>query len=79
MQFIDALLQSPTATVVRPGERHWDLFRPLCIEGNATGDRVPDAYLAALAIEHGCELVTFDRGFGRYPGLRWSAPAMLSG
>lgn len=35
------------------------------------GSLVPDAHLAALAIESAAELVTFDRGFGRYPGLRW--------
>ena len=35
------------------------------------GNLVPDAYLAALALEQGAELVTLDRGFGRYPRLRW--------
>lgn len=36
--------------------------------------RVPDAHLAALAIEHGLTLCTADRGFGRFPGLRWESP-----
>jgi hypothetical protein len=35
---------------------------------------VPDAYFAALAIESGNEWVTADRGYGRYPGLRWRHP-----
>ena len=35
-----------------------------------TGNRLPDGYHAALAIEHGCEWVTLDRGFAVYPGLR---------
>jgi predicted nucleic acid-binding protein len=35
---------------------------------------VPDAYLAALALESGSQWVTTDRGFARYPGLRWAHP-----
>lgn len=61
-----------------PGPRHWGIFTGLCRAADARGDRIPDAYLAALAIEHGCDLVTFDRGFGRYPGLRWSVPVAPS-
>ncbi|MEX0782054.1 MAG: type II toxin-antitoxin system VapC family toxin [Dehalococcoidia bacterium] len=64
---------------LNPGPRHWDIFVRLCRAADARGDRIPDAYLAALAIEHGCELATFDRGFGRYPGLRWSVPRIPSG
>jgi predicted nucleic acid-binding protein len=43
----------------------------LCRELGLRGNLVPDAYLAALALEQRAELVTFDRGFGRYPRLRW--------
>jgi len=35
---------------------------------------VTDAYIAALAIEHVCELVTTDSDFARFPGLRWCHP-----
>ena len=59
---------------INPGPRHWDIFMSLCRAADARGDRISDAHLAALAIEHGCVLATFDRGFGRYPGLRWSTP-----
>jgi predicted peptidase len=38
------------------------------------GPLVTDAYVAALAIEHGCELVTTDSEFARFPGLRWRHP-----
>ena len=58
-----------------PGPRHWAIFERLCRESNARGNLVPDAFLAAVAIEHDCELITFDRGFRRYTGLRVSAPA----
>lgn len=43
----------------------------LCRRAHASGDRIPDAWLAALALEHRATLVTADRGFARYPGLPW--------
>ena len=64
----------PGCVALRPGARHWDIFADLCRAAGATGNVIPDAYQAALAIEHGCEFVTTDRGFGRFPGLRWRHP-----
>lgn len=72
--FIDQLRMQPHCLTVQPGERHWDIFVELCRKGNARGALVSDAYLAATAIEMGAELVTVDRGFGRWPGLRWRHP-----
>ncbi len=74
LAFCDALRGQPNAVPVVPGPRHWDIFRRLCLDGNAKGNLAPDAYLAALAIEHGCELITTDRDFARFPGLRWRHP-----
>ena len=74
LQFAEQLRARPNCLVVVPGERHWDLFIDLCRSGNARGGLVSDAYLAAIAIEIGGELVTADRGFGRWPGLRWRHP-----
>lgn len=59
---------------VRPGPRHWDIFVDLSRGTGARGNLVPDAYFAALAIESGNEWVTMDRGFARFPGLRWRRP-----
>lgn len=59
---------------VLPGSRHWAVFLRLCRDSGARGNLVPDAYIAALAIESGCELVTSDRDFARFPGLRWRHP-----
>lgn len=75
LRFCEQLITAPQAVTIRPGPRHWEIFTRLCRETNATANHVPDAYLAALAIEHGCEWITADRGFGRYPGLRWRDPA----
>ena len=70
LDYIDALLDPP-AEVITAGVGHWARFAGLCRELNLRGNLVPDAYLAALALEQRAELVTFDRGFGRYPRLRW--------
>ena len=68
--FVDALLAQPASVSLRPGSGHWRIFRGLTATLSLTGNRIPDAYHAALAIEHGCEWVTLDRGFAAYPGLR---------
>ena len=72
--FANALRSAPNAVTVAPGSRHWSLFEQLCRRGDARGNLVSDAYLAALAVESGCELVTTDRDFARFPGLRWRHP-----
>ncbi|MFL5111831.1 MAG: hypothetical protein ACJ8DL_14175, partial [Microvirga sp.] len=48
-RFCDTLLGQPHCQIVEPGERHWDLFRRLCLETNTQGSRVTDAWFAALA------------------------------
>ncbi len=73
-----ALLGSPHCVRVRPGRTHWSIFDRLCRATAATGTLVPDAYLAALAIESGCEWVTADQDFGRFPGLTWRHPLVGS-
>ena len=60
--------------LLTPGERHWDLLQQMLVEGNVRGPGVTDAELAALTIEYSGVLYTTDRGFARYPGLRWVNP-----
>ncbi len=74
LEFAGRLRAHDRAVLVAPGPRHWDIFARLCREADARGNLVPDAHLAALAIERGAELVTLDRGFARFPGLRWRDP-----
>ena len=71
---VSELRAQPTCIVVQPGLRHWDIFERLCRGTGARGNIVADAYLAALAIESGCEWVTTDRDYSRFPGLRWRDP-----
>ena len=68
--FVDALLAQPASVALRPGSGHWRIFHGLATTLRLTGNRVPDAFHAALAMEHGCEWITLDRGFAAYPGLR---------
>lgn len=72
--FVSSIRNSPASVVLRPGPNHWKVFVDLCRQTNARGNTVPDAYHAALAIEHGCEWITADRGFAKFPGLRWRHP-----
>jgi len=68
------LRTTPQAVSITPGPRHWDIFTELCLDARATGNLIPDAYLAAIAIESGCEFVTTDRDFARFTGLSWIDP-----
>jgi uncharacterized protein len=72
--FVSGLRDQPNARQVAPGDRHWSIFCQLCSDSGAKGNLVPDAYLAALAIEQGCEWITLDRDFSRFPGLKWRSP-----
>lgn len=72
--FCDNLLSQPHCEIVEAGERHWSIFQRLCKETRTTGRHVTDAWYAALAIEHGCEWITLDRDFARFPGLKWATP-----
>lgn len=71
---IDTLLESPLVSWAMPGPQHWRLFTDLCRETGARGNVVSDAAIAAVAIEHGATVVTFDRDFRRFPGLRCEFP-----
>jgi uncharacterized protein len=74
-RFCENLPGQPHCKIVEPGERHWGIFRRLCTDTDTCGPRITDAWFAALAIEWGCQWITFDRDFARFPGLRWQLPA----
>lgn len=74
LDFIESFRNLTTVRVVAPGERHWQLFVALCRRVEARGNLIPDAYHAALAMETGCDWVTLDRDFARFPGLKLLHP-----
>jgi uncharacterized protein len=74
LAFADEIRNQPHAQVIGPGAKFWGIFLNLCRHTGSGGKLVPDAYLAALAIEHGCEVITADKDFRRFPGLRFRHP-----
>jgi uncharacterized protein len=74
-EFIESTRGQPEFLAAEPGHRHLDVVRRLCEEGEATGDLVPDAVIAAIAVEHGLVVASFDRDFAR---LR-SVPHVIPG
>lgn len=71
---VDDWLSARNSVVVHPSPRHLDLLRGLLAESGTAANLTSDAHLAALALEHGAEVVTFDRDFARFTGLSWRLP-----
>lgn len=74
LAFAKELRDQPNCTLINPGPRHWEIFCRLCKAAEIKGNLVPDAFLAAIAIESGSEFVTADRDYHRFPGLRVRHP-----
>jgi uncharacterized protein len=74
IEVIERWLASSSAVVLQPGERHLSLLAGLLAQFGAAGNLVNDAHLAALALEHGAEIVSFDHDFARFEGVRWRLP-----
>ncbi len=74
LEVVESIRSQPHCVAVEPGARHWPIFVDLCRRLRARANVVPDAYLAAMAIESDSDLVSTDRGFGGFPGLRWRHP-----
>lgn len=71
---VQSWLDQPCTRLIYPTERHWTVLQPLLIEGQALGNLVSDAHLAALAVQHGCELMSTDGDFARFPKVKWTNP-----
>jgi toxin-antitoxin system PIN domain toxin len=74
LTFVDQIRSGPAYVELQPGSRHFSLFVDLCRKAGARGNLVPDAFLAALAIEAGAEWITTDKDYARFSGLRWRHP-----
>lgn len=71
---VQSWLEQPCARLVQPTDAHWTLFQKMLMEGKAVGNLVSDAHLAALAVEHNCELQSTDTDFARFRSLKWRNP-----
>ncbi len=73
-QQVGEWLQCPPAWIPAPTSRHHEILAPLLLNQAVRPNLIPDAHLAALAIEHGLILCSPDGDFARFPGLRWENP-----
>jgi toxin-antitoxin system PIN domain toxin len=71
---VEAWLDCPPVWIPIATERHRAVLAPLVTQAGSRSDLVPDAHLAALAVEHGLILCSTDGDFARFPGLRWENP-----
>jgi len=71
---VDGWLELPGLAALHPGEEHWPILRELLGASGTAGNLTTDAHLAALAIEHGCELCSTDGDFARFARLRCVNP-----
>jgi len=75
---VQSWLEQPCVRIIQPTEQHWPIFQQLLRAGNAAGNLVSDAHLAALAVEHNCVLQSTDTDFARFRGLKWKNPVAAS-
>ncbi|KJQ55717.1 TA system VapC family ribonuclease toxin [Microbacterium sp. SA39] len=76
MGFTRILLAAPRTQWLTAGAPAWDRLDALSADdAGIRGNLVPDAYLAALCLANNARLATRDRGFGRFPNLKWFDPA----
>lgn len=71
---VKSWLDQPGARLIYPTDQHWQVFQQLLLASQAVANLVTDAHLAALAIEHGCQVASTDSDFARFPNLKWFNP-----
>lgn len=71
---VEGWLGCASVWIPMPLERHHEILKPLLLQSGMRANLVPDAHLAALAIEHGLTLCSTDGDFARFPNLRWENP-----
>jgi toxin-antitoxin system PIN domain toxin len=72
--FVEDWLATPTAWIPLATDRHADVLGALVRKYQLAGNLIPDAHLAALAIEHGLEICSADTDFARFTEVRWHNP-----
>ena len=71
---VQSWLDQSCVRLLQPTDGHWTIFQQMLRSGNAVGNLVTDAHLAALAVEHNCVLQSMDADFSRFRGLKWKNP-----
>lgn len=76
---LELWLSSPNAKLLDPGPKHLRILSDLLDATGTGGNLINDAHLAAVALEHRADLVSYDNDFTRFPGVRWRTPTQLLG
>lgn len=74
LEVVDDWLAAPAAAVAHPTANHASVLAKLLNESGISGNLTNDAHLAAIALEHGTAVCTFDKSFGRFAGLKVVRP-----
>jgi toxin-antitoxin system PIN domain toxin len=74
--YVRSWFEQPCVRTVEPLDGHWALAASLLEQAGTGGNLTTAAHLAALAIQHGCELCSTDTDFARFPRLRWRNPLL---
>ena len=74
--YVNSWFEQPCVRAVEPLDGHWALAASLLEQAGVGGSLTTDVHLAALAIQHGCELCSTDTDFARFPTLRWRNPLL---
>lgn len=74
LETVRSWLDQPPSLLLEPSPRHLGILRGLLGEVGPGANLVNDAHLAALALEHGGRVVSYDSDFGRFTGVRWQPP-----
>ncbi len=75
MSIVAQWIELPSTVIVEPGHRHLALMAELSNTSEVTGNLANDLHLAALAVEHRAEIVSYDSDFARFDRVRWERPA----
>lgn len=71
---VESWLSCAPVWIPEPTERHAQVLGALLRAPGLRANHVPDAHLAALAVEHGLVVCSTDGDFARFPGVRWENP-----
>ena len=71
---IDEWLAQPCSLIAHPTVRHFDLLRGLVSAAGTAGNLTTDAHLAALSVEYGAAICSYDADFSRFPGVTLVRP-----
>ena len=71
---VNSWLDAPSSWIPEPGRGHREILGQLIVQHDVRAGLVTDAFLVALCLEHGLEMISADSDFARFPEIRWINP-----